>query len=215
MTYKNLNQVEKNELVKQYEPLVNKMIMQFFSKGTTSWENLRSMALEGLALAINNYDDSRSNMNFTQFAAFAIRNNILTCLDNELRTVKLSNYAQKKAVEAGETLFNSVSMDSMRNTDDENRKPLEIRIGMYADETFSDGDVFEYMYTRMEAKFSERDCGIFYRSFGLKGYEEMKGKEIAKEIGISESAVSLRVKKIIAWIRQDNDLCEVLSNLLK
>lgn len=213
--YRNLSESEKNNLVKQYEPLVNKMIMQFFSKGTTSWENLRSMALEGLALAINNYDDSRSNMNFTQFAAFAIRNNILTCLDNELRTVKLSNYAQKKAVEAGETLFNSISIDSMRNADDENRKPLEIRIGMYANETFSDGNVFEYMYTRMESQFSERDCNIFYMTFGLKGFEETKGKDIAKEVGVSEGLVSQRVKKIIEWIRQDSDLCEVLSNLLQ
>ena len=213
--YRNLSESEKNNLVKQYEPLVNKMIMQFFSKGTTSWENLRSMALEGLALAINNYDNSRSNMNFTQFAAFAIRNNILTCLDNELRTVKLSNYAQKKAVEAGETLFNSISIDSMRNTDDENRKPLEIRIGMYANETFSDGNVFEYMYTRMESQFSERDCNIFYMTFGLKGFEETKGKDIAKEVGVSEGLVSQRVKKIIEWIRQDSDLCEVLSNLLQ
>jgi DNA-directed RNA polymerase specialized sigma subunit len=43
----------------------------------------------------------------------------------------------------------------------------------------------------------------------------MKGKEIAKEMGVSEGLVSNRNKKIIEWIRKDTNLCEVLANLLK
>ena len=214
MKYSELTQKERNELAKQYEPLINKMVKQFSMKVAADWYEIKSMAYEGLALAINKYDDERSGMSFTQFAAYAIRNNILTCLDNETRTVKMSNYNQKKAIEAGAPLFTSVSIDRSIRCDDEKR-PLEVKLGMVANETFSDGDVFEYLYLRLEEKFNEDDRNIFYKSFGLHGEDEWKGKDIAKEIGISEALVSRKIKKIIEWIRADENLCEVLSNLME
>lgn len=214
MNYKGISQTQKNALAKQYEPLVNKITKQFVEKVKVNWDDIKSMAWEGFALAIETYDDSRSKMNFTQFAGFAIRNNILTSLDNELRTVKLSNYAQKKAIEAGEAIFNSVSIDAPSHNDDE-LKPREYVMNMYQNEKFSDGDVFEYLYSRIEEQFAERDCEMFYMTFGLKDYDEMKGKEIAKNFGVSEGLVSQKVKKVIMFIRKDRDLCEVLSNLLK
>ena len=112
MNYKSLTQSEKNSLAKQYEPLVNKITKQFVERVKVSWDDVKSMAWEGFALAIEQYDETKSKMNFTQYAGFAIRNNILTSLDNELRVVKLSNYAQKKAIEKGEAVFNSVSIDT-------------------------------------------------------------------------------------------------------
>ena len=214
MTYSELNSIERNKLAKQYEPLVNKLVKQFSTKVAMSWMEIKSMAYEGLALAIQQYDEERSSMTFTQYAAFSIRNNILTCLDNESRTVKMSNYAQKKAVEAGEALFTTVSIDRNIRQDDE-KKPLEVKLGMYANETFSDGDVFEYLYSRLEENFPERERMMFYKTFGLNGEDDMKGKDIAKEFGVSEGLVSQKVKKIILWIRKDQDLCEVLSNLLE
>lgn len=213
MIYRDLTQEEKNKLAIQYEPLVNKLVNQWYKKGVTSWDQLKSMAYEGLALAINTYDDKRSKMNFMQFAAFAIRNNILTSLDNELRTVKLSNYAQKKVTERGEVLFNTVSID-MRIRQDDDRTPRELRLNMYTNAKFSDGDIFSYIYTRLEAKFSERDCEIFYKVFGLKGYDEIKGKDVAKEYGISEGLVSQKIKKITSWIRKDDEICEMFQNLI-
>lgn len=214
MNYNNLNDRELNKLVAQYEPLVNKLVKQFSNKVAINWHEIKSMAYEGLALAIQQYDESRSNMTFTQYAAFAIRNNILTSLDNESRTVKMSNYAQKKAIAAGESLFTTVSIDRSIRADDE-KKPLEVKLGMVSNETFSDGDVFEYLYARLEENFNSRDCLMFYKTFGLNGENDHMNKEIAEEMRISEGLVSQRVKKIITWIRKDNDLCEVLSNLLE
>ena len=214
MVYKNLTQEEKNKLAVQYEPLVNKLVNQWYKKGITSWDQLKSMAYEGLALAINTYDDERSKMNFMQFAAFAIRNNILTALDNELRTVKLSNYAQKKVSERGEALFNTVSIDVRIRQDEDRRTPQELRLNMYTNAKFDDGDVFSYIYARLETTFSEKDCIIFYKVFGLKGWDETKGKDVAKEYGISEGLVSQKIKKITSWIRRDNEMCEMLQNLI-
>lgn len=208
-----MTEIEENKLVRQYDPLVNKLIKQFYDQVQCSWNDLKSMAYEGLAIAIHKYDSKRSKMSFTQYAAFSIRNNILSSLDEELRTVRLSAYAQKKVVERGGTTFNTVSIDQPYRGDDETT-PRETVMGMYENEKFSNGDVFNYLYSRLEERFQKRDCEIFYKTFGLKGYDETKGKDIARSLGISEGLVSQRLKKIITFIRQDNELCEMLSSLI-
>lgn len=217
LSFKELKKINVNEiresLPHKYEPLVNKIVHQFFKKGLMEWDQLTSMAWEGFALAINTFNVDRSNMTFTQFAAFAIRNNILTCIDNELRTVKLSAYAQKKVQDQwGDTaLFNTVSISTHPQDDD--KTPREMKLGMYTNSKFDDGNVYEYLCARIEEQFCERDCKIFYKTFGLNGYDVMKGKDIALEFGVSEGLVSQKVKKIATWIRKDNDICEMLQNL--
>lgn len=207
---------DQNKLAKQYEPLVNKITKQFIGKVQASWNDVKSMAWEGLVIAFNTYDENRSNMTFLQFAGFAIRNNILTSLDNELRTVKMSNYAQKKAIDAGETLFTSVSMTTIsgdKGGDDRDNISKEYKYGLYEDSKWDSGNIYDYLYYRIEKQFSERDCKIFYMSFGLNGFDDMKGKDIADELGVSEGLVSQKVKKIVSFIRKDKDLCEMLANL--
>jgi hypothetical protein len=86
---------------------------------------------------------------------------------------------------------------------------------MHTNPTFSDGDIYEYIYTRLESKFPSKQCDMFYRSFGLKDYDEIqKGRDIAKELGVSEAAVSQKVKKIINWMKSDTEMKEMLTNLL-
>lgn len=212
--YSELTNEEKNNIVSKYEPLINKITKQYAEKIKYNWEDIKSMAYEGLVLALIKYDKNKSNMNFTQYAAFSIRNNILTSLDNELRVVKLSNYAQKKTEQAGNSLFNTVSIsDKFNDENDKKISPKEIILKMYEDEKFSNGDIFNYLKIRLEEEFSLRDCIIFYKAFGLNGYEELKGKEIAEELNISKGLVSQRLKNIINFIKKDRDLCEMLSNL--
>ena len=217
-----MNIAEQNALVAKYEPLVNKLTKQFVDKVNVPWDDVKSMAYEGLAIALNSYDPDRSKMSFLQYAGFAIRNNILTGLNNELRTVKLSAYAQKKAVECGDAVFNSVSIDYSNNDN-----PTDSGYGftgapkrnewskLSTSDKWSDGDVFETLYSKLEENFSARDCEIFYMTFGLKNYVETKGKDIAEYFGISRSLVSVKIKGIIGFIQKDTDLVEILANLLK
>ena len=170
---------ELNKLVGQYEPLINKITAQMSANAKYPWAEVKSMAYEGLAIAFNTYDSERSKMTFVQFAGFAIRNNILTGLNNELRTVKLSAYAQKKAIERGEATFNSVSLDMTIN-DNPTQGGSNCLGGpkrsdwsnLCEEAKFSDGDIFETLYSKIEDNFAERDCEIFYRTFGLKDFEE-------------------------------------------
>lgn len=217
-----MTELEKNEFVIKYEPLVNKLTRQFVDKVKAPWEEIKSMAYEGLAIAMKSYNSERSNMSFTQYAAFAIRNNILTSLNNELRTVKLSAYAQKKAIEMGEATFNTVSIDfvgadnptaSGYNFSGAPRSSDINKLSVSA--KFDDGDIFETLYSKLEEKFSPRDCEIFYMTFGLKDYDVIKGKDIAEYFNISRSSVSIKVNVIISYIRKDNELIEILANLIK
>lgn len=214
-----ITEIEKNNLTKQYESLINKITKQFTDKGCGNWEDVKSMAYEGFAIAINTYDPEKSSMTFMQFAGFAIRNNILTGLNNELRTVKLSAYAQKKATENGEALFNSISIDATYNESSEyaisTPKKKDYLKNLSIEAKFDDGDVFETLYSKLEDNFNKRDCEIFYRTFGLNGFDEDKGKDIADMYNISRSLVSIKVKCIINFIKNDIELCEILSNLLK
>ena len=220
-----MTELEKNVFAQKYEPLVNKITKQFVDKlKSVSWEDIKSMAYEGLAIAMKTYDPQRSKMTFTQFAGFAIRNNILTGLNNELRTVKLSAYAQKKAIERGEAVFNTVSMDGIRNENPQDgdcrtsRNMASIsdwRVYLNEPAKFDDGDIFETLYSKLEDNLAARDCEIFYMTFGLKDYEETKGKDIADYFGISRSLVSIKLKTVISFIQKDEELIEILSNLLK
>lgn len=210
---------EKNKLVAQYEPLVNKLTKQFVDKVHAPWDDIKSYAYEGLAIAMNTYDADKSSMTFTQFAGFAIRNNILTSLNNELRTVKLSAYAQKKAIDSGEAVFNTVSIEGDWTPGNDNGYTGTLKtkewMQLKTDAIFADGDIFETLYCTLEDNFSARDCEIFYMTFGLKDYDVIKGKDIAVHFNISKSSVSIKVNNIIEFIRKDNDLMEILSNLLK
>lgn len=205
---------EKNQLVVQYEPLINKLTAQFFHKVQYNWDDLKSYAYEGFALALNKYDSERSEMSFMSFAAYEMRNNIMTRLTEESRTVKLPFEEQKRRKERGETLFTSVSIDRpSRNSEDENLRPRETAMGMSIGAKFDDGDIFEYLYSRLEDRFPQRECEMFYMTFGLKGYDEIPNRDIAQHFGVSEGLVSQKKKKILEFIRKDSEFCEMLTNL--
>ena len=210
-----MRQDTRTELVKQYEPLINKLTAQFFHKVSYDWDSIKSMAYEGFVLAMNKYDETRSNMSFMSFAAFEIRNNIMTRLTEESRTVKLPFEEQKRRKATGEALFNTVSIDHSVRDDDDDTTPRETVMGMAVPAKFDDGDVYDYMYARLSDNFSERDCKMFYMSYGLNGFEETPNQDIARIFNVSAGLISQRKKRIIDFIRKDRDLCEMLASLMK
>lgn len=213
--YLKMSENDKNKFVKQYEKLINKIIGQFARRGCASWDDLTSMAYEGFMNAIMKYDENRSDQNFTQFAAYSIRFHILNSLTHEVRTVKMSGYHQKKALDAGETTWNMVRFEDLINNRKHNEDSYndEVLSQFIDDRDFSYETLYETIYDKLESEFSERDCDIFYRSVGLKNYGVMKGKDIAEELGISACAVSTKIKRIVNFLRKDKELCEMLAKL--
>lgn len=199
-----MNSKQINELVKTYEPLINKMVKQFVEKVKYPWSEIKSMAYEGFALAISEYDKTKSEMNFTQYAAYAIRNNILNCLANETRTVKFSYYAQSK-----EETINIISIDKPIN-DNDTKCAHETLYGLkyeYSPEVVG----IDYIINKIEKLYGARDKEIFCLYFGLKG-KEIKGKDIAKQLKISTALVSQRIKALIRDIKKDHEMFEILKD---
>lgn len=209
-----LTEKEKNDLVRQYEPLINKIVSQFYNTVKCSQADLKSMANEGFAAAIYKYNSKKSKQTFTQFAAYQIRFSILTHLDNELRTVKLSYQAQRRMIEEGKPLFNMVSIDQPYvGSDDDESTPREILMNMYENEKFSDGDVLKYLCDRIKERFSKQDCDIFFSTFGLDDHEIISGVKLAEKYHLTQGRISQKRNAVLSYIRKDRDLCEMLATL--
>lgn len=207
---------EKNEQILQYAPLVYKITKQFVSSVKMPWSDINSMAWEGLVLAFKSYNKNRSNMNFIQFAAYAIRNNILSSIDYELRTVKMSAYAQRRAVKKGLPSFTSVSMTAISGDNgSEDAISKEYKYNLFEETKPEYDKIMGRLYMKLEKKFSERDVNVFYAVFSLKNYEESKSKDIAKRFKISEGRVSQITKHIVNYIKNDEELKEALVDLIK
>lgn len=204
---------DKDAMVKQFQPLIYKITHQFSSRVKMDFDSIKSMAYEGFAIALNNYDPNASSMSFMQYAAFSIRNYILIGLDNEARTVKMSFYAQQKAIKNGDPLFNTVSCDVHESDDDERGVNL-MNLNMYESAKFADGDVFGYIYNLVDTHFSKRDGDIFYMTYGLRGFDETKGIDIAKFFHVTTGLVSQINKKIVTAIRKDENALELLASLV-
>ena len=235
-SFANASAEVRNQLAVQFEPLVNKIVKQQHAKLHTDWDSLKSMAYEGLTIALNTYDPERSQMTFTQFAAFAILNNIRNCSCIELHTVKLTSYTQdqikqaqeaaKKAEELGEhhdgptgtgaTTFTSVSLSTAMNpAGDNDHMNREMRYGIYESAKFGDGDPMELLKFQVDTHCNATDAKCFYHYFGVCGYEEKQVTELADELGVTSGRISQRIKKVIDYIKKDELLCESLASLLE
>lgn len=209
-----MENVDRNELVKKHEGLICKVTNQFARKINMPFEDIKSMAYEGFIYAMDTYDSGKSNLTFTQYAGWSIRNAVLNSISNECRTVKMSTYFAKKAQERGDTTFTSVELNERVATAGGTVDVYEMNSPFVYSDKFSDGDVLETLYQHLEDHFSQMNCDIFYRRFGLKGYSEHNGKELAEMYNISCSSISGKVKAIITYIQKNSELCELLASLM-
>jgi hypothetical protein len=65
----------------------------------------------------------------------------------------------------------------------------------------------------IESKHKQRDIDVFYRYFGLKGYQKEKGKDIAKSLGISPSMITGIINSILKNLKNDSKAMDILVDL--
>ena len=204
-----------NELVKQYKPLINKITFQFYNRiKMISWEDTLSMAYEGFALAAKNYDEARSKLTFGQYAAWCMRNNILTSIDNELRTVKLSNYAQKRTTKLGHSTYNTVSITNIEEKDSTwLNHSREYVFGLYEEQPKTNEDINLLILPFIKRKFGEKKCDIFEKYFGIGNYLDNKipVKDIAKYHNCTSGYISQQIKRMIKAIQNNSKLIDQVS----
>ncbi len=150
-------------------------------------EDLISIGTIGLIKAINTYD-AKKNIKLATYASRCIENEILMFLR------KTSNRRSE------------VSFDEPLNTDwDGNELLLSDILGTDADIIMRpmEDDVDRRLLLDAVDRLSEREKEIIVMRFGLGGIEERTQKEVADQMGISQSYISRLEKRIILRLRRE------------
>lgn len=230
----------RNKIVKQYTPLIHKIVRQWIGKSNLSVDELFSIGLLGITYAMNSFgkrktrdahgkwveigdEDSRSaQYSFTQYAAYLINNCILEEIKTNSHLVRIpqSRQSAERKEKGYNTKSYSVSGDKKVGSDsDSHSKTLFDYVDNgengYKDINSEDLEkLWGYVYGKLEAEFSERDLDVFYSIFGLKDHKKIKSKDIAKKYNIAPSMVTSLKTKIIRFIKNDSKLWMVFREIL-
>ncbi|MBQ9744964.1 MAG: RNA polymerase sporulation sigma factor SigE [Clostridia bacterium] len=150
-------------------------------------EDLVSIGTIGLIKAINSYKSDKN----IKLATYASR-----CIENEILM-----YIRKSSNRHIE-----ISIDEPLNTDwDGNELLLSDILGTEEDEVYRNIEEKEDKKIIADAvsKLNKREQLIVNMRFGLNGYKEKTQKEVADELGISQSYISRLEKKIMKRLKKE------------
>lgn len=150
-------------------------------------EDLISIGTIGLIKAVNTYRGDKN----TKLATYASR-----CVENEI-LMHLRKIGNQR---------NEISIDEPLNTDwDGNELLLSDILGTDADCVMRpvEDDVERQVLCRSIAKLSERERIIVSMRYGLFGEDEKTQKEVADQLGISQSYISRLEKRIISRLKKE------------
>lgn len=150
-------------------------------------DDLVSIGTIGLIKAINSYKSDK-NIKLATYASRCIENEILMYLR---RTVKLKG---------------EISLDEPLNTDfDGNELAISDVIGTDSDcvDGNMESSVERELLSEALTRLTDRERKIMCMRFGLNGEDEKTQKDVADELGISQSYISRLEKKIIARLKKE------------
>ena len=176
----------KSHLIERNLRLVVYIARRFENTGINI-EDLISIGTIGLIKAVSTYKPAKN----IKLATYASR-----CIENEILM-----YLRKTA-----NLKSEVSFDEPLNTDwDGNELLLSDILGTENDLVMKpiEDDVDRQLLTNALEKLSERERLIITLRFGLDGRQERTQKEVADQLGISQSYISRLEKRIISRLKKE------------
>ena len=176
----------KSQLIERNLRLVVYIARRFENTGINI-EDLISIGTIGLIKAVSTYKPAKN----IKLATYASR-----CIENEILM-----YLRETA-----NLKSEVSFDEPLNTDwDGNELLLSDILGTENDLVMKpiEDDVDRQLLTNALEKLSERERLIITLRFGLDGRQERTQKEVADQLGISQSYISRLEKRIISRLKKE------------
>lgn len=176
----------KSQLIERNLRLVVYIARRFENTGINI-EDLISIGTIGLIKAVSTYKPAKN----IKLATYASR-----CIENEILM-----YLRKTA-----NLKSEISFDEPLNTDwDGNELLLSDILGTENDLVMKpiEDDVDRQLLTNALEKLSERERLIITLRFGLDGRQERTQKEVADQLGISQSYISRLEKRIISRLKKE------------
>ncbi len=162
-------------------------IAKKFESADADVEDLISIGSVGLIKAINSFKPDK-NIKIATYASKCIENEILMYLR------KISKYKRE------------ISIDEPLNVDSEgNELNLTDLISddKYVPQDDLDNRVEKQLLWKILNKLNPREKEIMVMRYGLNGKDEMTQKEVASDLGISQSYISRLEKKILSRIRKE------------
>ena len=150
-------------------------------------EDLISIGIIGLIKAINSFDINKGN----RLGTYAAK-----CIENEI-LMHLRKIAGRRS---------EISIDEPLNVDWDGNELLLSDILGTDDDTVNKGiesEVEKQLLLEEIEKLCPREKQIMKMRFGLSGKKEMTQKQVADEVGISQSYISRLEKRIIKSIRRN------------
>jgi RNA polymerase sporulation-specific sigma factor len=176
----------RDKLIEHNLRLVVYVAKKFEGSGV-SIEDLISIGTIGLIKAVNTFD-SEKNIKLATYASRCIENEILMYL-RKVNHRKLD-----------------ISLDEPLNIDWDGNELLLSDVlgsdGLEINDNLELEDERRILYECMDG-LTERERLIMNMRFGMCGYEEKTQKEVADELGISQSYISRLEKRIISKLKRD------------
>ena len=179
-------QQAREQLIVHNLRLVVYIAKKFESTGV-SIEDLISIGTIGLIKAANTFEPEKN----IKLATYASR-----CIENEILMVLRKNSNKKHEISIEEPLNidwdgNELLLSDVLSSDED---ALGAKLEREAEHD---------LLREAISKLSEREQTIMEMRYGLRGGREMTQKEVADEIGISQSYISRLEKKIIRRMKKD------------
>ena len=180
------DQEARDVLIERNLRLVAHIIKKYYTQSADQ-EDLISIGTIGLIKAVGTYQPAKS----IKLATYASR-----CIENEILM-----YLRKTANQKTE-----LSFDEPLNTDwDGNELLLSDILGTDGDLVMRpiEADVDRQLLRQAMDRLDERERHIITLRFGLDGRRECTQKEVADQMGISQSYISRLEKRIIARLKKE------------
>lgn len=195
--YRNGDLKARNQVIEHNIRLVMYRINTRFANFSFDPEEMCAYGLIGLIKSVDTFDLDK-NINF---ASYAIR-----CIDNEILM-----YVRKESKHTCTTNLEAILTIDVDGNEMKYEDVLEDQNITFV-EDYEDQEEYKILLN-LTQRLSEDDKKIFFSSIGICGYKKQTQKEVADELGISQSYVSRRLQMIIKMI---SDLyekyCEKHSN---
>ena len=226
------NPKAQNELVKQYQPLLHKICRQYYGKSKFEYNDLLSIAQEGLLYAMRSFskktnengevDNNVVKYTFLQYAAQMIRFAILDNINHLSRTVRIPKSAITKIRQSDGQIAkdNTISGDKkvgINNSEDGNKTVFDfIDSQEYSDQKTNQSDLdilWADIYKEIIKEFGQKIFEIWCGFYGINGAEKLKNKELAKKYKVSNSSITYYCLKVNTFLQKDKKTYKMLQGV--
>ena len=220
----------RNNIAKQYAPIVFKLVKQFEGTSPLSKEELLSAGMVGLTYAMNTFrkPDEIDNdifgdeidkkeamkaksLSFKQYAAWCIRNKIFYDIQKYSHKIRMGQYGYYKT-KGDEVQPIYISLDKTSDNEHFNIDYFG-ELAQTGSSRRGEDRIWKKLFDLISNRFPIRDVIIFKKYFGLEEYEKEKATSIAKEFKISNSRVTFIINNIIKFLKNDRDTKDLLSDI--